>query len=256
MTVTLITGASSGIGYALAQYAIKEGHTVIINARRREPLDKLRELAPDRVRYIVGDLSEREVRLNLVKETETLGQLDYLFNNAGFGWYGFLENQTNVEAMVSLNVTALIEMSRLCLPMLKKAKRGRIINIASALGLIEVPYMSSYVATKFAVVGFTRALNIELASTAITATVFCPSGVKTEFGQVALGAKGARRTDKYAESTDKVVAGIWRKKDTYDDLAYPTFLPWLTVFVTRLMRPFITTVLRQIVRKKGAKILN
>jgi short-subunit dehydrogenase len=256
MKVTLITGASSGMGHLLAQKALADGHTVIVNARRREPLEYLKKMEPERVAIVAGDLREQTVRDSLIKEVERLGHLDYLFNNAGFGWYGYLEKETNVDEMVGLNVTALIEMTRLCIPYLKKAERGRILNIASALGLIEIPFMSVYVATKFAVVGFTRALNMELAQTNITATVFCPSGVKTEFARVASGRAGARETDKYAESADKVVAGIWRKKDSLHDLVYPTFLPWLTVFLTKLLRPFIVSVMKNIVRKKGLVVLD
>lgn len=256
MKITLITGASSGIGNLLAHKALNDGHHVIVNARRKEELQKLKQIAPERVTVVEGDLCDTHVQSRLVAEIEKLGHLDYLFNNAGFGWYGLLEKQTNVESMVALNVTALIEMSRLCIPYLKKSERGRILNIASVLGRIEIPYMATYVATKFAVVGFTRALNIELASTNISATVYCPSGVKTEFSSVSMGSAGARQTDKYAQSAEKVVSNIWKQKDTTYDLIYPTFLAWLTTMLTFIMKPFITVVMKNIVRRKGVGIIN
>ncbi len=254
MKITLITGASSGIGKELAHKALNAGHTVIINARRKERLEELQKISPERVVIVEGDITSSEVRAQTVLAIEKFGRLDYLFNNAGFGWYGRLENESNVAEMVNLNVTALIEMSRLCIPYLKKSERGRILNISSVLGKIEIPFMSTYVATKFAVVGFTHALNMELAYTNISATVFCPSGVKTEFGTVAAGRVGARQTDQYAESTEKVVTSIWNSRDTYKVTVYPTFIAWLTVAMTGLLRPFIASVMKGIVRKKISKV--
>lgn len=253
--VTLITGASAGIGNLLARKALQDGYHVIVNARRLDQLEDLRKIAPDRVTVVVGDLTDKSVRQNLINAATNLGRLDYLINNAGFGWYGLLEAETDVEAMVALNVTALIEMTRLCIPILKKSDQGRILNIASVIGRIEIPFMVTYIATKFAVVGFSRALNIELANTNITVTAYCPAGVKTEFSRVAAGGENVRDTDKYAESAEKVVSSIWKQKDTTMDLIYPTFRAWITVTLTFIFKPFIVSVMRGIVRKKGISVL-
>ncbi len=254
MKVVLITGASSGIGNLLARKAVAENYTVIINARRSEALNEIKLLAPERVITVIGDVTDKNVQTKLIEEVDRIGHLDYLFNNAGFGYYGQVEKQDNIAAVIDLNVTTLIEITRKCIPYLKTAAGGRIINVASVLGRIEIPFMSVYIATKYAVVGFTKALNLELANTTITATAMCPSGVRTEFSKVSGGGEYGRQTDQFAEEAEKVVNGIWKKKDLRVDVAYPTRIAWFTVFITKLLRPFIISVMKNMVRKKGDKL--
>lgn len=252
---TLITGASSGIGYRLAKLAIEEGHTVIVNARRADQLDLLKKIAPERVLIVAGDVTQKDVQQKLVGAAQSLGHIDYLVNNAGFGYFGALEKQTNVPGMIDLNITALIELTRQCLPLLKRASRGRILNIASVLGRIELPFMAAYIASKYAVVGFTRGLNLELAGTAVTATAVCPSGVKTEFSDVAVGSDKAHKANRFAEPVERVTQNIWKKRDTCCEVLYPTWNAAFTARATMWTRPLSKMFMRGLVKRKGENLL-
>lgn len=256
--VTIITGASSGIGKHLALKAIKDGHQLILNARREPQLQSLQSLAPESVRYVVGDLTERKVRQNLIKIANEYGAIDYLFNNAGFGHYGPLEAQPDVsiESMIALNVTALIDMTKISLPLLKKAEAGRILNLASVLGRIELPFLSVYCATKHAVVGFSKAMNLELAQTRVTCTAICPTGVKTEFATVAAGEQMGDKADQMGEPVEQIVDAIWQEKDTQHDVFYPSMMAAGSVYLTKATGPFVRTVLKNRVRKKGVDLLS
>lgn len=255
--VTIITGASSGIGKFLALKAIQDGHRLILNARREEQMKTLQSSAPDRVRYVVGDLSEIKTRQNIIKIANEFGHIDYLINNAGFGYYGPLESQTdeNIENMVSLNVTALIFLTKLALPLLKKSNAGRILNLASVLGRIELPFLSVYCATKRAVVGFSKALNLELAASKVTCTAICPTGVRTEFATVAAGDQMGSKADSFGEPVEQIVASIWDQKDIQHDVFYPSIKAASSVYLTKATAPFIRTVIKNRVRKKGVHLM-
>lgn len=257
-TVTLITGASSGIGRELARKAIAEGHAVILNARRSDPLEELRKSAPDRVFVVAGDVSSNEVQSKLISTAEGLGKIDYLFNNAGFGYYGTLEGQAeeNILNMINLNVTALILLTKRALPLLRKSDSGRILNVASVLGRMELPFLSVYCATKYAVVGFSKSLNLELAKTNITCTAICPTGVRTEFASTAAGKEVGSKADKMGEPVDRVVDSIWKERDVHHEVFYPTALAAGSVYLTKLTEPFVKTVLKNRVRKKGLDLLS
>jgi short-subunit dehydrogenase len=256
--VTIITGASSGIGKHLAQKAIREGHRLVLNARREDPLKTLQSVAPERVRYVVGDLSEKKTRQNMIKIANEFGAIDYLFNNAGFGYYGPLEGQTeeNIESMISLNVTALIDMTRLSLPLLKKSEAGRILNLSSVLGRIELPFLSVYCATKHAVVGFSRALNLELAATNVTCTAICPSGVRTDFASVATNNSYGDKIDSFGEPVESIVDSIWQEKDVQHEVFYPSLRAAGSVYMTKATAPFVRTVIKNRVRKKGVDLIS
>lgn len=253
--VIAITGASSGMGHLLAQKALAEGYFVIVNARRAEALAKIKNLSPERVKVVVGNIVDEAIQKQIVEEATRLGRLDYLVNNAGFGFVGRLETEVKTADMIQLNVTALIQLTQKCLPILKATKNARILNVASVLGTIVLPFMTTYCATKYAVVGFTKALNIELAGTGVSATAYCPSGVKTEFNAVAAGGEKGQRFDRMGEEADKVVSSIWKNRNTSADVYFPTWRAALTVRLTRLLGPFITQVLKTAVIKKGDRII-
>jgi short-subunit dehydrogenase len=192
-TVALITGASTGIGEALALELAPFGAKIAICARRA---DKLQEVA-DRIQQAGGtplviacDISDREAAIDAVRQTvETFGRLDILVNNAGRGNLASVEDTTTeqLESMFSLNVYALFHTTAAALPVMKKQSSGHIINVASVAGKMAFPFNSAYVAAKHAVVGFTAALRAELVETGVEATVICPDGVETSWAQVTEG---------------------------------------------------------------------
>lgn len=191
--VSVVTGASSGIGAALAALLAKEGFTVVICARR---LHMLEEVA-DRIARAGGicrafqcDVTKRDDAERLIQQTiDEFGRLDILVNNAGRGHFSSVEDTTDemLHSMFAVNVFSLWYVTRPAVRHMKRQGRGHIINVASMAGKLGFPYNSAYVAAKHACVGFTRALRLELAETDIHASVILPGGVLTDWASVTEG---------------------------------------------------------------------
>jgi short-subunit dehydrogenase len=187
----LITGASAGLGRELARLAAKDGHDVVLVARRR---DRLEELAKElesahgvKTTVIAADLADLAAPSAIADELRAKGiAIDFLINNAGFGTcVSFVHSELARELeMVEVNVRALMQLTRLFLPDMVARKRGRILNIASVAGFVPGPYMATYYASKAFVLSFTEALSAELAGTGVTVTASCPGPTATEFGSV------------------------------------------------------------------------
>lgn len=191
--VIVITGASSGIGSALAKLVASEGGMAVIAARRES---KLNELARDimsnggRVVPIVCDVSVPTQAEHLIERTiQEYGRLDILVNNAGRGHFASVEDTSDevIQSMFAVNVFSLWYTTRPALLHMKGKGAGHIINVASMAGKIGFPYNAAYVAAKHACVGFTHALRQELAETGIHASVVCPAGVLTDWATVTEG---------------------------------------------------------------------
>ena len=189
----IITGASSGIGAALAELLANEGATVVLAARR---VDKLYDLA-QKIKSAGGkavvhpcDVTVKAEAQNLIHQTVLdLNRVDILVNNAGRGHFASVEDTTDemIQSMFKLNVYSLWYTVRPALKYMKEQGSGHIINVASMAGKIGYPYNSAYVAAKHACVGFTHALRLELAETNIHASVVCPNGVLTDWANVTEG---------------------------------------------------------------------
>jgi len=112
--VTIITGASKGLGKGIAKLAINEGHQVVLNARTQSALEELKQMAPDRVHVVTGDLTDKTVRQAIVNKSLQLGRIDYLINNAGYGPIGLFENETEeqTELTINLNFLSLVDLTR------------------------------------------------------------------------------------------------------------------------------------------------
>ena len=191
--VMVVTGASSGIGAAVAKLLGKESATVIIAARRLNLLEQVagqsREAGGTCIVHQC-DVSRREDAENLIHSTaRQFGRLDVLINNAGRGHFSSVEDTTDavLHSMFDVNVFSLWYTTRPALQYMKSQGSGHIINIASMAGKIGYPYNSAYVAAKHACVGFTLALRQELLETGIHATVVCPASVATEWANVTEG---------------------------------------------------------------------
>lgn len=188
-TIVLITGASSGIGAALAVAIAKYGAKVAICARRQERLEQVAQ----RIReaggiplVILADVSKKAEAEKAVQTTiDTFGGIDVLVNNAGRGNVAAVEDtsQEQLENIFSVNVYSLWYTTTVALPVMKTQKRGHIVNMSSLAGKAGFPYSSVYIAAKHACVGFTAALRTELIDTGVEATVICPVNVQTEWAQ-------------------------------------------------------------------------
>jgi len=188
----LVTGASAGLGAEYAKLFAKDGHDVVLVARRRVKLDALaKELEAShaiKAHVIAEDLGKpgAAARIALALEERKI-EIEFLVNNAGFGTTGaFAELDAARELeMVQVNVVALLELTRALLPGMVARKSGRVLNIGSTAGFVPGPFMAVYYASKAFVNSFTEALAFELEGTGVTATVSCPGATATEFAQVA-----------------------------------------------------------------------
>jgi short-subunit dehydrogenase len=185
--VTVITGASGGIGEALARVFAKNGHEVALVARREKEMVLLaNELAVSckyKPHVIVADLQRTDAPARIAHELLGRGlEPQIVVNNAGFGLHGQAAEIDRAEqlAMIDLNVRALTDLSLRWIDGIVKHKGG-ILNVASVAGFLPGPGMAVYYASKAYVVSFTAALSQELAPQGVRVTALCPGPVLTEF---------------------------------------------------------------------------
>lgn len=192
--VVAITGASSGIGAALADQLAERGVKLALCARRADRLSDVARRARARGAIVlehVADVSVEEEAAGFIEQTLKTygGRLDVLIANAGRGHCASVEDTPteHLHSMFALNVFQLWYLVRPLLPVMKAQRRGHIIAVSSIAGKIAYPFNAAYVAAKHAVVGFIAALRTELVETGVEATVICPAGVETEWASVTEG---------------------------------------------------------------------
>lgn len=187
----LVTGASSGIGRAAAVNLARRGYDLVLTARSRERLLETKRMIGEavRVELICADLSKKEEVFRVYDQAVKNGPVDFLVNSAGFGVYGFFsETDLNRElSMLSVNITALHILTKLCVRDMMKRDSGVILNVASSAGFMAGPTFSSYYASKNYVVRLTEAVHEELKmkKSHVKITALCPGPVATEFDRTA-----------------------------------------------------------------------
>ena len=185
--ITLITGASAGLGVEFARQLAARGQKLVLVARRKDRLDALAaELG--NARAVALDLSEAGSTAELMANVAAAGErIDTLINNAGFGLRGrFAElDPARQREMIDLNVTSLTELCRAASPGMIERRAGAILNVASTAAFQPGPNMAVYFATKAFVLSFSEALHEELKPHGIHVTALCPGPTRTEFGAVA-----------------------------------------------------------------------
>ena len=186
--VTLITGASAGLGAEFARQCAARGEALALVARRRDRLEALAaELGGD-VHVFAADLRREGAAASLIAELEAEGLgVDTLINNAGFGLAGKFADRplARQSEMIDLNVRTLVELCHLVLPAMRARGTGAICNVASTAAFQPGPNMAVYYATKAFVLSFTEALHHELKGSGISVSALCPGPTATEFGEVA-----------------------------------------------------------------------
>ena len=189
---TLITGASGGLGTALAREAAADGHDLILTSRRSGLLTSLAEALTarhsTRVLTLETDLSLPDSADRLVNDILASGwRVDYLVNNAGFGWHGFLTDQPpgNLADLIHVNLLSLTTLTRLLLPSMIARGDGGILNIASLAAFQPGPLMATYYASKAYVLSFSEALSMEVRGTGVRVSCLCPGATATGFAQEA-----------------------------------------------------------------------
>ncbi len=204
----LVTGASSGIGEAMARQLATSGVHVVAVARRE---DRLRALADEMpagtIEVLAEDLTKKK---HLGRVAERAREVDLLVNNAGFGTSGpFVEmDPTRMRSEIRLNVLAVATLTRAALEGMVERDRGWICNVSSVVGFQPAPNLTVYAATKAFVTSFTEGLHEELRGTGVSATVLCPGLTRTEFQSVSNTTGQSREVPDFAWMTSDQVATI------------------------------------------------
>jgi 3-hydroxybutyrate dehydrogenase len=185
--VSLVTGSTSGIGLGVARAMAAAGSEIILNGfgKPQEVADVQAQIAADfrvRVSYSPADMSKPAAIREMIEQTlQMSGRLDILVNNAGIQHVAPLQDfpPEKWDAILAINLSSAFHTTRLALPSMLAKKWGRIINIASAHGLVASPFKSAYVAAKHGIVGLTKVTALETAEQGITCNAVCPGYVYT-----------------------------------------------------------------------------
>jgi uncharacterized protein len=250
----LVTGASAGIGAALARELASHGAKLILTARRKDRLDTLAaELAGrgTEVRIVVADLTDPDAPRAIFEATEGAGlAVEILINNAGLGQYGdFYKTDIQQElSQIRVNCEAVVHLTRLFVPEMVRRGRGWVLVLASTASFQPVPFLSTYAATKAFDRFFAVALAEELAPTGVKVTALCPGPTESEFFEVA-GASQFR--DRKIQSAEEVVQRGIEALATGKRTIVPYFNGRATAFLTRFLPVgLITYIVAKVLRPK------
>jgi NADP-dependent 3-hydroxy acid dehydrogenase YdfG len=183
--VWFITGTSSGFGRCLAEEVLKRGDRVIATARKPETIKDLEKQYPGQALAVKLDVTKRaQIAAAVQKAVGAFKRIDVLVNNAGYGLTGAIEDVTDaaVKRIFDTNVFGLMHVAQAILPVMRKQRSGRILNISSVVGQVAFPTIGIYCATKHAVEGISEALRQEIASFGIKLTIIEPGYFQTDFG--------------------------------------------------------------------------
>jgi len=248
----LVTGASAGIGVALARELARRGAKLVLTARRAERLKSLAaEFAAQGIetRIVVADLNDPAAPQSIYDATEGAGlTVDILINNAGLGQYGaFHSSQPEQEfSMVRVNCEAVVRLSRLFVPRMVERRRGWVLVVASTASFQPLPYLATYAATKVFDRFFALGLAEEVAQYGINVTALCPGTTESEFFEVArAGVFRTRKLQSAQEVARLGLAALVRGQRTI----IPKWSGWFTAFLVR----FVPVGLITRVVEKGAR---
>jgi NAD(P)-dependent dehydrogenase (short-subunit alcohol dehydrogenase family) len=189
--IWFVTGASKGLGLALVKKLLSSGYRVAATSRNVNDLQKAVNAGREVFLPLAVDLKNEDSVENAIKETVShFGSADVIVNNAGYGLVGSLEELSDAEVRENfdVNVFGVLNVIRKALPFLRKQKSGHILNIASIGGFIgNFPGFGSYIATKFAMHGFSESLAAEVKPFGVNVTIVSPGYFRTEFLDASLG---------------------------------------------------------------------
>jgi uncharacterized protein len=256
MSTALITGASGGIGYELAKLFARDHHNLVLVARSG---DNLAQVAAElqahgvTVKTVALDLIQPPAPRFLFDQLQREGiAVDILVNNAGFGAFGDFAQmpEEQILGQISLNITALTQLTKLLLAPMIARRSGRIMNVASTAGFQPGPLMAVYYATKAYVISFSEAIANELRDSGVTVTCFCPGATNTDFAKRAGNDKSRLFKQLGAMSAEKVALDGYRAVMGGRTLAISGTQNWLLAQSIRFApRKVITAISRWVSEK-------
>jgi 3-hydroxybutyrate dehydrogenase len=206
----LVTGSTSGIGLGIARCLAAQGANIVLNGFGEYETAR-KEIASlgVKVGYHGADMSKpAEIDALMAYAQEDFGGVDILVNNAGIQHVALVEEfpVERWDAIIAINLTSAFHTTRLALPGMKVKKWGRVINVASAHGLVASAQKSAYVAAKHGIVGFTKAVALETATTGVTVNAICPGWVLTPLVQKQVDARAQAQGVSDAEAKKDLLA--------------------------------------------------
>ena len=243
----LVTGASQGLGRAIAVAAAKRGAKVLAVSRSQPPLDGVETLAAD-----VTKPADREAMVRAAQER--FGGLDVLINNAGVGATGHFVDSTpeTLRAVFETNFFGTTEMIRAFLPTLKQGVTPAIVNISSVLGKRAIPGLPSYSASKFAVNGFSEAIRAELSKDGVDVIVVNPGLTRTNFGRNMVEQQSPALDDANGMSAEDAAEAVLRALERGASDTTLTFRGKLVVLASRYAPRLVDYFVKRRVRKEYA----
>lgn len=225
----IVTGSTSGIGHALARSLALEGVNVVLNglgdpAKIEADRAALAAETGVRVHYHAADMTKPVEIAEMVGFAQAeFGRLDILVNNAGIQHVAAVEDfpPEKWDQIIAINLSSAFHATRAAVPFMKAQGRGRIVNLASAHGLVASPFKSAYVAAKHGVVGFTKSVALELARTGVTVNAICPGYVRTPLVEAQIADQAKTRGIPEARVLEEVILAAQPNKRfvEYDELA-------------------------------------
>ena len=206
----LVTGSTSGIGLGIALALARQGANIVLNGFGDTEGPKAQVAALGvKVAYHGADMSKpAEIEDLMQFAAAQFGQVDILVNNAGIQHVALVEDfpVEKWDAIIAINLTSAFHTTRLALPAMKKSNWGRVINIASAHGLVASASKSAYVASKHGIVGFTKSLALETARTGVTSNAICPGWVLAPLVQKQIDARAANEGISIEQAQNELLA--------------------------------------------------
>lgn len=187
--VWFITGASSGFGRSFAEYAIRKGYKVVVTARQLDKLESIKTSNPDQVEAVKMDVNNNEEIEQAVKQAvDRFGRVDVLFNNAGFGIVGAVEEtpENELRSQMETNFFGAVSVTKALLPIFRQQASGAIVNMSSLGGQLSYPGFGAYSASKFALEGLSEALAAEVAPLGIKVLIVEPGQFRTNLAGSAM----------------------------------------------------------------------
>jgi NAD(P)-dependent dehydrogenase (short-subunit alcohol dehydrogenase family) len=236
LPTALVTGASSGIGREIARVLAENGFSVFGGSRHPKSMP---DATPHARPLHIDVTNDESVAAAVQSVVETAGRIDLLVNNAGYALLGALEETSLAEARAQFetNFFGVVRVTQTVLPIMRRQRAGRVINISSVLGFLPAPYWGIYAASKHAVEAFTETLDHEVRTRGLRAILVQPNFTRTDLGRHGLLARAS--LEDYALQRGRVIETIQHKTATGDDprLVAQTVLRAATAARPRLRYP-------------------